>query len=251
MLKQLDDFIIYEDAALLALNKPADVTVNNSQTSSEDTVQNYLIAKYHMPVGTSTEEDSGDVEEDEFSSRSGLVHRIDKATSGVLLIAKNEKVFTALQAQFKARTVKKTYCAVTHGVLADKRIEVDAPIARNPTNRMKYGIVRGGKEAVSIIETVGKFNVDAEHPFTSVYVYPKTGRTHQIRVHLSALGHPIAGDPIYCTKKQYAFSFGYFNRLMLHAYKITFVHPETQESMELKAELPEVFNSCLKQSVLS
>ena len=217
--------ILYEDSYILVLNKPSGVVVNKSDTSSDITIQD-KIAGYIV----------ADDEESEFFQRAGIVHRIDKDTSGVLLIAKDIGSFKRLQKQFKRREVTKEYIAVVHGEIKDDMFEVNAPIKRNPSNRLKYAIVEGGKEAVTRFEKLKTIN-----NLTVLKCFPKTGRTHQIRVHLTALGHPIIMDTLYSNVLQLSEAKEKFPRMLLHATKITIKHPQSGEMVTFEAPLPAEF----------
>ena len=217
--------ILYEDSYILVLNKPSGVVVNKSDTSSDITIQD-KIAGYIV----------ADDEESEFFQRGGIVHRIDKDTSGVLLIAKDIGSFKRLQKQFKRREVTKEYIAVVHGEIKDDMFEVNAPIKRNPSNRLKYAIVEGGKEAVTRFEKLKTIN-----NLTVLKCFPKTGRTHQIRVHLTALGHPIIMDTLYSNVLQLSEAKEKFPRMLLHATKITIKHPQSGEMVTFEAPLPAEF----------
>ena len=217
--------ILYEDSYILVLNKPSGVVVNKSVTSSDITIQD-KIAGYIV----------ADDEESEFFQRAGIVHRIDKDTSGVLLIAKDIGSFKRLQKQFKRREVTKEYVAVVHGEIKDDMFEVNAPIKRNPRNRLKYAIVEGGKEAVTRFEKLKTIN-----NLTVLKCFPKTGRTHQIRIHLTALGHPIIMDTLYSNVLQLSEAKEKFPRMLLHATKITIKHPQSGEMVTFEAPLPAEF----------
>lgn len=217
--------ILYEDSYILVLNKPSGVVVNKSVTSSDITIQD-KIAGYIV----------ADDEESEFFQRGGIVHRIDKDTSGVLLIAKDIGSFKRLQKQFKRREVTKEYIAVVHGEIKDDMFEVNAPIKRNPRNRLKYAIVEGGKEAVTRFEKLKTIN-----NLTVLKCFPKTGRTHQIRIHLTALGHPIIMDTLYSNVLQLSEAKEKFPRMLLHATKITIKHPQSGEMVTFEAPLPAEF----------
>ncbi|HLC93832.1 MAG TPA: RluA family pseudouridine synthase [Patescibacteria group bacterium] len=217
--------ILYEDSYILVLNKPSGVVVNKSDTSSDITIQD-KIAGYIV----------ADDEESEFFQRGGIVHRIDKDTSGVLLIAKDIGSFKRLQKQFKRREVTKEYVAVVHGEIKDDMFEVNAPIKRNPRNRLKYAIVEGGKEAVTRFEKLKTIN-----NLTVLKCFPKTGRTHQIRIHLTALGHPIIMDTLYSNVLQLSEAKEKFPRMLLHATKITIKHPQSGEMVTFEAPLPAEF----------
>ncbi|EKD99396.1 MAG: hypothetical protein ACD_22C00267G0001 [uncultured bacterium] len=168
------------------------------------------------------------------------MHRLDKDTSGVLIVAKNEEAFTSLQKQFKDRTIAKEYVAWVIGEIADDKFEINAPIKRNPRSRFKFAVVADGKDAFTAFEKVKTVEIN-DQKATLLKVYPKTGRTHQIRVHLSAFDHPIIGDEIYGTKKQLEDWYQVFPRLMLHSQKITFNHPINGNLMSVEAPLPPEF----------
>lgn len=223
--------VIYEDSDLLVIDKPSGLVVNTSDTSSSGTLQEMISDEFDY-----TEFDS----ESEFSSRGGIVHRLDKDTSGVLLAAKNPTAFEKLKSQFKDRTIKKEYLAMVIGTIDDPLLEVNAPISRNPENRMKMAITKDGREALTKIQKIKDITV-GEMPATLVRAIPETGRTHQIRVHLAALNHAIVGDPIYATRSQYETWSPFFSRLMLHAMKITFVHPTSGEVVSFESPAPTEF----------
>lgn len=222
--------IIYEDEYLLVLNKPSGMVVNVSKTAWENTLQQYLEKKLATELGN-VDKDS------EYYSRSGLVHRLDKETSGVILAAKDEDTFRDLQAQFKSREVQKEYVALVLGQIEQEKIEINAPIARNPNKKISFAVVAEGKPAITTIEKIKDLSIDSMQ-MTLVHAFPKTGRTHQIRVHLAALNHPIVGDDLYAGRKRSAITRSKFRRLMLHAHKITFTHPNSGEVVTFEAEPP-------------
>lgn len=211
--------VIFEDSDILVIDKPAGLTVNRSETTKGDTLQDYLEKTYRIPV-----------------ERSGIVHRIDKETSGCLIVAKEKGAFENLQKQFKERLVKKTYVALVHGnVKGDGEIRV--PVGRLPWNRKRFGVLSGGREAVTKYKVIGSKMINNE-PMTLLELYPETGRTHQIRVHLKYLGHPIFGDELYAGRKTARKDRRILPRLFLHASKIFFVHPRTGERMTFVSKLP-------------
>lgn len=220
---------IFEDDQILVVDKPAGLVVNNSQTSGEITLQNLVIDYIEV-----------DDSETEFENRGGIVHRLDKDTSGILLVAKNERSFSDLQKQFKDRAVEKEYIALVIGEIKDDIFEIDAPIARNPRQRMKYAVVAEGKEASTKFEKIKTLEVE-NMVATFLRAKPLTGRTHQIRVHLAALDHPVVGDSIYSTQDQFDRWKNIFNRLMLHAQKITFRHPINGDKLTFESPLPAEF----------
>lgn len=205
--------ILFEDDSLLVLDKPDNVVVNISDTSPEGTVQNFL-AGY---LGFTNFKES----ESEFESRCGIVHRLDKDTSGVLLVAKSEETFYLLQSYFKKRSVKKEYVAVVHEKLRDMKFQINAPIKRDPNNRMRFAVVIDGKDALSNFEKISEKEIEGKW-VSSVRVFPETGRTHQIRVHLTALNNPIVGDVLYSGRRQlkWAREVMQINRMLLHAHKL-------------------------------
>ena len=223
--KNLD--VIFQDDSILVINKPSGLVVNISDTSPQDTLQDLM--KDIIKI------DPEDVSE--FAQRDGIVHRIDKDTSGLLVVAKNKDAFNYLKSQFMHRTVKKEYLAVVLGRVTEPLFEIDAPIIRNPRNRMKMAVARKGRAAMTRFELMNNFMVD-EQSFSLLKCFPETGRTHQLRVHLAALQHPIAGDQIYMTRKQLFMVGDAFKRLMLHAWKIEFKHPKLQKELFFEAPLP-------------
>ena len=235
--------IVYEDPYLLVLDKPQGIVVNRSNTSPFNTVQDFIEGSFsflknvpEVPVEDMTEADI-----EEFISRSGVVHRLDKDTSGVLLVAKDVLTFRKIKELFKTRKIQKEYIALVLGEIKELKLEINAPIKRNPSNPLKLAVVHDGKPALTLIENIKVIERDATK-FTLLKVFPKTGRTHQIRVHLSAVGHPIVCDPIYLTKANYELTSKYFSRLMLHARSVSFVHPNTDDLVTYSTDLPKEFN---------
>lgn len=211
--------ILYEDDALLVINKPPGIVVNRAQSVKEDTMQDWVEKRFVV-----------NRDNQDFYDRSGIVHRIDKETSGILLIAKTPRAFIELQRQFKERLVKKTYVALVHGKLVPPEGEIRAPVGRLPWNTQRFGIVPEGKEAVTKYKVI-KDNL--------VELYPETGRTHQIRVHLKYINHPIIGDYLYAGRKTARDDRALVHRVMLHANKISFHHPTTGEILEIEAPIPD------------
>ena len=221
---------IHEDKYVLVLNKPIGLVVNTSETSPEDTLQEYLKKELSKELKNADPES-------EFYMRSGLVHRLDKETSGVILVAKSEDSFMALKKQFMEREVEKEYVALVFGEIEENKLEINAPIARNPRKRTQMAIVAGGREASTMIEKI-KVLSEEDQVMTLIRAFPKTGRTHQIRVHLAAMNHPVVGDNPYAGKRRGVSSRKQFGRLMLHAHKITFKHPKDGEFVTYEAPLP-------------
>jgi len=238
--------ILYQDDDILVLNKPPGMVVNRAESVKSQTVQDWIEKQSpHLPISPSPNLDI------EFQSRSGIVHRIDKETSGILLIAKNPASFIELQRQFKERMVKKTYLALVHGNVPAKG-EIRVPVGRVPWNREQFGVVPGGKEAVTKFKRVKSYAMPAgrqevrgknkDEKISLVEVYPETGRTHQIRVHFKYLGYPLVGDYLYAGRKQSRDDREWAGRVMLHAWKITFSHPKTHGTLAFVAPIPDDMN---------
>jgi 23S rRNA pseudouridine1911/1915/1917 synthase len=228
--------VIFETEDFIVIEKPTGVVVNRSETQSGKTLQDYL--EENVLISQELSDDT------EFHSRSGIVHRLDKDTSGLLVVAKHPNSFRALQEKFKTREVEKKYLCIVLGEVSEERFEIDAPIARNPNNRFKYAVVRDGKEAQTYFEKITEQTVSG-FKLTSLYAYPRTGRTHQIRVHLTAYGTPVVIDPIYMSQKEQELSevLG-ISRLMLHAKSLKFEYNNKEYFFE--SETPEEFNKFIK-----
>jgi len=227
--------ILYEDNDFLAVNKPSGMIVNRADTTRyEETLQEWVEKYLHLTPDTLKHE------RDDFINRGGIVHRLDKETSGVILLAKNSESFYNLQSQFKNRTVAKTYTALVHGKVIPEKGEITAPIGRLPWNRMRFGVVADGREADTVYEVKENFTLkNNRHQILSLLsVFPKTGRTHQIRVHMKHINHPVYADYLYAGRKNSRDDRKYLQRLFLHATTIIFHHPTTGEEMTLTAPLP-------------
>ena len=224
--------IIFEDENVLIIDKPSGLVVNRSNTYKEKTLQDILESNYPGLFKN--------VSDEEYLSRSGMVHRLDKDTSGVMVVAKNPDSFYFLQDQFKQRKTHKEYVVVTHGKIEDEIIEIDAPLARNPKSPLKIAVVSEGRSAYTKVERIKVVGIDG-NSYTQARVFPKTGRTHQIRVHLSAIGHPVAGDTIYCSSNLLKLDTDIFKRLMLHAELLGFISPTNKKFCRYKSPLPNEF----------
>jgi len=246
-----DGGVIYEDEALLVVDKPSGITVNRSDTTKGDqTLQDWIEDKILRYKDTKILSGNDNIPSNilisqypsisDFNKRSGIVHRLDKETSGILLVAKTKEAFENLQKQFKERVVKKTYVALAHGVITPKEGEIRVPVGRLPWNRTHFGVLAGGREAVTKYKTIqnSDFRVQNEK-VTLVELYPETGRTHQIRVHLKHIGHPIFSDTLYAGRKTARNDRKYLSRLFLHAREISFTHPQTGERVAFESKLPE------------
>ena len=213
--------IVFEDNDILVVNKPKGMVVHPAAGNYSGTLVNALM--YHC--GASLSGINGVM-------RPGIVHRIDKNTSGLLMVAKNDNAHRQLASQIKEHSFKREYEAVVYGNIKDDRGTINLPIARHPVKRKQMAVVEGGREAITHFEVIDRFE-----GFTHLRLKLETGRTHQIRVHLSFLGHPVAGDEVYGPKKVITS----LNGQCLHAKKIGFVHPVTHDYMEFDSCLPDYF----------
>lgn len=231
--------IIYKDENFIAINKPAGMIVNNADTSrSEYTLQNFIEENYSL----------NGAPDSEFIRRGGIVHRLDKDTSGIILVALNESSFKNLQSQFKERTVEKEYTALCHGKMISEG-EINVPIGRLPWNRMRFGVIPKGKESATRFELIKHYSLKIGRdvvPLSLVRVFPKTGRTHQIRVHFQYIDNPIFADSLYSGRKRFAKDRKFLHRHFLHASRITFKSPSTGEVISFEAPLSSELSDFLK-----
>ncbi len=225
--------VIYEDESMLVINKPAGVVVHPAPGNPDGTVVNALLGRYPQLAR----------EQSIAGLRPGIVHRLDKDTSGCLVIALTAQAQFKLAGSFADRQVHKTYLALVRGVPAQKSGECVTLIGRHPRHRQKMAVVaRNGKEAVSRYEVVRSGVLDGD-AVSLVAVNIVTGRTHQIRVHMAHLGHPVLGDPLYGKKG----GPGDFGRQLLHAWKIRLPHPVTGVECNFTAEAPDDFRGALRR----
>ena len=237
--------IIFEDTALIVLNKPSGITVNRSDTTrEEETVQDWVEKRFGIQYSgfkfAPKKEGEWESPEEAFVKRAGIAHRLDKETSGILLVAKTIPAFIELQRQFKERIVKKAYLALAHGRLLPTEGEVSVPVGRLEFNRKRFGVVAGGKESKTKYKVLESFiNPKTKEPLSLVELYPETGRTHQIRVHLKHLNRPIFADALYAGRKTARDDRKQLDRLFLHAARIDFVHPLSQERITFTSQLGE------------
>jgi len=215
--------IIYEDNEIIVVDKPAGLTIHPAPWHPDHTLVNAILA--HCP-GL---ERSGGLE------RPGIVHRLDKDTSGLIVVAKNESARVSLINQFKGKTVTKSYLVLVNGRVFPGRGTIELPIGRDPRNRKRMAIVEGGREAITHYQ-VNRYFGD----YTLLEVMPKTGRTHQIRVHLATIGYPVVGDPVYGVK------LAYLGRQFIHAQRLGFCSPSTNQYLEFSAPLPEELKQVLE-----
>ena len=217
--------IVYEDQALLVVNKPAGMVVHPAPGHPGGTLVNAVLA--HCPELAGGEDD-----------RPGIVHRLDRDTSGLILVAKSERVRRALQRQFQERQVHKAYLALLVGHLQPAWGRVEAAVGRDPHHRQRMAILPGGRQAVTEYHVLEQFAHQvgpAAGAYTLIEAEPVTGRTHQIRVHFASIGHPVVGDEVYGRRKTRL----PVPRQFLHARRLGFKHPLTGQRLELEAPLPE------------
>lgn len=219
--------IVYEDEDLMVINKPRGMVVHPANGHHEGTLVNALLGYCTDLSGINGVE------------RPGIVHRIDKDTSGLLVVCKNDFAHNEIAKQLKDKTMHREYYALCKGVIKEDDGKIIAPIGRDSYDRLKMAVdVKNGKEAITFFHVEERFN-----QYTLVSVRLFTGRTHQIRVHMHYIGHPLEGDPLYGKKKNLLFQ----NGQLLHAYRITFIHPRTQKEMTFEVPLPDDFKAVLER----
>lgn len=214
--------IVYEDDDMIVVNKPQGMVVHPAPGHPDHTLVNALL--YHSPLSTING-----------TFRPGIVHRIDKDTSGLLMVAKNDLAHQSLAEQLRNKTNKREYLALVYGQIKEDEGTIDAPLGRNPQDRKKQAVVKDGRHAVTHFKVVKRYD-----NFTLVKCILETGRTHQIRVHMKYIGHPLVGDPLYGPRKVIG-----KNGQFLHAALLGFKHPRTGEEMVFEAPLPENFQKML------
>ena len=219
--------VVYEDADVIVVNKPSGLVVHPAPGHPDGTLVNALL--FHC--GSSLSGVGG-------ALRPGIVHRIDRDTSGLIIAAKNDAAHQGLAAQLKDHTLARTYECIVVGNMREDSGTVDAPIARDGRDRKRMAVVAGGREAVTHWEVVARYP-----GYTHLRCHLETGRTHQIRVHMAYLGHPILGDTVYGAKKPVPGLTGQ----CLHAVGLCFLHPRTHEAVELRCPLPDEFTAMLKK----
>lgn len=219
--------ILYEDNDIIVVNKPKGMVVHPANGNPDGTLVNAVMAICKDSLSGI----GGEI-------RPGIVHRLDKDTSGAIIVAKNDKAHINMSEQIKNHEVKKTYIALVRGVVKENQATIDMPIGRSNSDRKKMAVTKTGKNAVTHIKVLKRYD-----KYTLLEVNIETGRTHQIRVHLSYIGYPIIGDCVYSNGKN---EFGVVGQC-LHAKCLEFKHPITGKSMKLEAELPEYFQEILKK----
>ncbi len=219
--------IIYEDKDIIVVNKPKGMVVHPANGNPDGTLVNAIMSICKDSLSGI----GGEI-------RPGIVHRLDKDTSGILIVAKNDKAHVNMSEQIKKHEVKKTYIALVRGVVKENEATIDMPIGRSNSDRKKMAVTKNGRNAITHIKVLKRYK-----KYTLLEINIETGRTHQIRVHLSHIGYPIIGDYIYSNGKN---EFGIVGQC-LHAKSLEFEHPITGKKMKLEAPLPEYFQEILEE----
>lgn len=247
--------ILFQDDQLLVIEKAPNLVVTPSNTQQTDTLADLLQREQNIDL-----------------DRGGIVHRLDKDTSGLMLIAKTQDSLEGLQAQFKTRTIKKEYTTLVHGHTPDEG-EINGPIGRNPRDREKFIVFDQGKEAVTLYKLTDHLIMPEEklnqifegftkiqfrklrsqnyNQFSLLTCFPQTGRTHQIRVHMKYIGHSIVGDEKYGGRKTSRLDKRWCKRQFLHASKLIFTHPKTGEILTFESPLPQDLQQALQNLIVS
>ena len=219
--------IVYEDNDIIVVNKPKGLVVHPANGNPDGTLVNAIMAICKDSLSGI----GGEI-------RPGIVHRLDKDTSGLIIVAKNDQAHINMSKEIKDRQVKKIYIALVRGRVAENEATINMPIGRSTKDRKKMAVRKDGKEAITHFKVIKRY-----HNYTLLEVKIDTGRTHQIRVHMAEIGYPIVGDAVYSNGKN---EFGVEGQ-MLHAYKLEFEHPTTKKHMELIAPLPQYFKEILEK----
>ena len=220
--------VIYEDNDIIVINKPKGMVVHPANGNPDGTLVNAVMNKCKDSLSGI----GGEI-------RPGIVHRLDKDTSGAIIVAKNDKAHIALSEQLKNHEVKKTYLALVRGIIKENEATINMPIARSKKDRKKMDVDKDGKEAITHFKVLGRY----KNKYTLLQINLETGRTHQIRVHLSHIGYPIIGDEVYSNGKNEWNVSGQ----CLHAWKLEFIHPVTGKKISLEAEIPEYLKNIIKE----
>lgn len=236
--------IVFEDESLVVIEKPFGVVSNRAESVKGTTVQEWHRLRIGLP------EVAEDQQASEFLQKSGLVHRLDKDTSGVMVLAKTEEAYENLKMQFLERKAKKKYWALVHGISDKESGLVSKPIVRHPGDRHKFTVGEDlSRMAITQWTVESRYKVNkfrSGNEFSLLMMEPHTGRTHQLRVHLKYLNLPIVSDPIYGGRKQLRDDLLWCPRLFLHAYQLVIVHPKTGLEVRFEAQLPADLKSALE-----
>jgi 23S rRNA pseudouridine1911/1915/1917 synthase len=231
----MEPTILYQDESLMVIEKPAGWVVNDASTVKDTPTLQEWLKSFDYPLSNDRE------------FRSGIVHRLDKETSGLLLIAKTKESFEALQSEFKERTVKKTYLALVHGKLSSKEGLIDVAVGRLPWRRDRFGVIPGGRTSQTEYKVLNEYKgKEKDEYYSLVECHPKTGRTHQIRIHLKHIGHAIVSDSFYAGRKTARNDKKWCPRLFLHAAAISFNHPTEKMEMDFTSELSDDLKKVLE-----
>ena len=227
--EDIDIEVLYEDEDIIVVNKPKNMVVHPAVGNYKGTLVNALLGRQN------TEELSTAGGE----YRPGIIHRLDKDTTGVLVIAKNNYAHETISKQIKERTTKKEYVTLVRGLIKEDKGTIDLPIGRSPKDRKKMAVVKGGRNALTEFSVMKRY----EEGYTLVNVRLRTGRTHQIRVHFSYIGYPVVGDSVYSSGKN---PFGVDSQ-MLHSHVLGFIHPTTNKYVEFEAPIPKYFSNIINE----
>lgn len=235
----LEPKIIYEDESFFVVDKPAGwITDASNTTTNQPVIQKWIADNFQFEINN-------------FEFRNGIVHRLDKETSGLLLIAKTKQAFEELQRQFKERLVHKTYIALVHGQVAQNEGIINEPVGRLPWRRDRFGVLPDGREAVTAYKKKADYRLE-NNEYSLLELKPKTGRTHQIRIHLKHIGHPIVSDEFYAGRKTARHDRKWCQRLFLHAGEIKFLHPLSKKEVVFNSNLaPDLDTALAKLSLIS
>jgi 23S rRNA pseudouridine1911/1915/1917 synthase len=233
--------IVYEDEEIIVINKPAGIVTHPGAGATSGTLANALVFYFNQTSHQPPRRGG--------TSRPGIVHRLDVGTSGLIVVAKTDRAHLNLAEQFESRSVMKSYTALVYGMIKEDSGKIEAPIGRDPRNRVKMAVTRDGRQALTLYRVAERFD-----EFTLLDVEIKTGRTHQIRVHLAHIKHPIVADSTYDAGRANTIksvkiraSVAKLNRPFLHAARLIFIHPTTGERMEFIAPLPDDLRAFLNQ----
>jgi len=219
--------IIYQDKSILVLEKPSGLVVDRSKSVKQKTLEDWLAKEFKFSFK------NGQL------LRNGLVHRLDKETSGLLVVAKTGQALEKLQKQFKNRQVEKKYKALVHGRVAPAKGKITVAISRSHHNRQKFGVFLGGKASLTKYQKLADYQTEKKGNFSLLELKPKTGRTHQIRVHLKYLGFPVVADAKYGGRKTARADRKWCPRHFLHATFLAFDHPETGKKVKFSSPIPD------------